>query len=280
MCFQQCKKCGVGVHNECYGLPSTAAANPDFVCWACAAVGTTVRVRRRDEKTGQRLALKVTQRPTECCLCSVDDKNDWYHAMHPIYDHYGVTGRQLLLPPDRDHSEPRLAWGHTLCCFAINSYSQTSGCVYGCTADGTYDDNQGDDDDDDDDNNSDTSSANSDLQRNDSSDDDDDDDTIHHFVYCLRKSGQPDNQWTKVIRELQQLKCSICGEDDRPDSSFRIPVQCCANDFVNEFEEFSGYHKYLGNDTCYVNMHVGVSMSFLSYKYRENAVMNRQCVHF
>jgi hypothetical protein len=61
-------------------------------------------------------------------LCSINDGKDWHHAMHPISDHYGTTGHQLLLPPNIDHAEHCLAWGHTLCCFTINSHSQMSGC--------------------------------------------------------------------------------------------------------------------------------------------------------
>jgi hypothetical protein len=249
MIFQRCKTCQVGVHNECYGIPGDSHVNVDFQCHACRAVGTTVTVRERDP-TGKRITYTIKERPTECCLCSVDDGSVWYHAMHPIYDHYGPTGRQLVLPPSdaEQHPVSRLAWGHTLCCFAISSHSRTGGCVYGCTADGGYD---GDDDDD---VNSDTSSVNSDL-------DDTDDESIHHFVYCIRlKKNEPDSLWTKTIKEQQELKCHICGGDDKGPSSFRIPLQCSAND-ENEFEDFKRIHsKNLGRDTCYVSMHVGCAI--------------------
>lgn len=260
MIFQRCRTCHVGVHNECYGIPGATAANPDFQCRACQAVGTTVTVRQRDPVSGQRLRFRVRERPTECCLCSVDDGTDWFHAMHPIYDHYGSAGRQLLLPADKGkHGEQqqlhpqqaRLAWGHTLCCFAINSHSRTTGCVYGCTADGGFDGGAADDDSD---VNSDTSSDNSDLDAEDNGDG-----SIHHFVFCLRlKKNDADNLWTKTIKEQQQeLKCHICGSDDR--HSFRIPLQCSAND-DSEFVDFKGLHKHLGDDTCYLGMHVGCSI--------------------
>lgn len=270
MTFQQCRICRVGVHNECYGIPGEVPAKPNFTCRACQAVGTTVTVRQRhptnardsshspppSQQPPPRLSFQVTERPTECCLCSVDDGNDWYHAMHPVYDHYGPTGRQLVLPPDAEHLHARLAWGHTLCCFALNSHSRTAGCVYGCTADGGYEgDDSGAAED-----NSDTSSINPDLVPDAKEEKEEVDDSIHHFVYCLKtKKSDADSVWTKTIQEQQKLKCQICGADDRPANSYRIPVQCSAND-PSEFADFATLHPNLGNDTCYVSMHVGCSI--------------------
>jgi len=246
--FQRCKTCGVGVHKECYGNAHSTTPSADFECLACQAVGKTVRVRKRDKTTNQRLSFKISERPTECCLCSVDDGDAWYHAMHPIFDDYGPKGRQLLLPPSRDKPYPRLAWAHTLCCLAISSHSHTAGCVFGCTSNGEYDGEE------DSGANSDTSSVNSDLHES-------EDESITHFVYCLKRSAhEPDNPWTKKIWEQQhELKCQICGEDDSVPSSFRIPLQCSAND-ESEHSEFKGKHKGLTCDTCYVPMHVGCAI--------------------
>ena len=246
--FQRCKTCGVGVHKECYGNANSTTPSADFECLACQAVGKTVRVRKRDKTNHQRLSFKISERPTECCLCSVDDGKAWYHAMHPIFDDYGPTGRQLLLPPTRDKPYPRLAWAHTLCCLAVSSHSHTAGCVFGCTSNGEYDGEE------DNGANSDTSSVNSDLHES-------EDESITHFVYCLKRyAHEPDNPWTKKIWEQQhELKCQICGEDDSVPSSFRIPVQCSAND-ESEHSEFEGMHKGLTCDTCYVPMHVGCAI--------------------
>jgi hypothetical protein len=197
-----------------------------------------------------RQQFTILERPTECCLCSVDDGSDWYHAMHPVYDHYGPSGRQLVLPPNADHDHPRLAWAHTLCLLTIGAHCKTRGCVYGCDAWGSYD---GDGDDD----NSDTSSVNSDLV---SPIDHEDDGSLHHFVYCLLlKPQQADNAWTKAIAEQQRLKCHICGSNDQRRDSFKIALQCSAND-ETEFADFHHSHRQLHSDTCYVAMHVGCAV--------------------
>jgi hypothetical protein len=187
MVLQKCKTCKVEVHNECYGIVGNEVykRNPNFECWACKAVGTTLEVRERDPKTTERIEYKVTDRPTECILCSVDDGRDWMHAMHPIYDDCGRSGRQLVVP-EENNKPKRLAWGHTYCCFGINSHESTAGCVFGCTQDGAYsgeDDEVARDDD---------SSINSDL---DVDLDDPSDESIHHFVYVLSKNNVR-NDWT------------------------------------------------------------------------------------
>jgi PHD-finger len=233
--LQTCQSCGVSVHKECYGIEHKNKKNKkkkndttncyNFTCWACLAVGTFVKVRERDPISQQRIQYNISSRPTECMLCSVDDGNQWYHAMHPIYDDYGKNGRQMVLPAVGDKPK-RLAWAHTLCCYTINSIdSPTTGCVYGCNQAGEYDgdddgididegndenDGQGDDDD--------NSSVNSTLRstKNDRS--------VHHFVYALpdRKTGQHTAYSTR-IKEYQGLTCTICRRSDKPSTSFRIP---------------------------------------------------------
>lgn len=255
--FQRCVTCQVGVHVECYGISgyefSSTDLSPDFQCWACQAVGTTVKVRERDGAAGKR-RLRFKERPTECCLCSVDDGTEWYHAMHPIYDRHGIYGRQMVLPPTKDHPQQRLAWGHTLCCFALYTHVRTAGCVYACDARGAYDGTEDDTtslDDDEYDDGSTTSSANSDLVGTPGPNDL----SIHHFGYWLPNRDGTDDAWTKVIREHQtELKCYICGRTDKFASSFRIPIQCSAND-PDEFEGLQGCHKT--DRPCLIATHVG-----------------------
>ena len=198
----QCQKCHLRVHDECYGLVSPPAPNESptnnnpnnndnnqnpsdtpswtsfwFTCWACQSVGSVVKFRQRDPATGKRLQFAVTERPTECCLCSVDDGLDRPHAMHPLYDDYGLKGRQIRLPPSKPSSlgvlaqqqsrrgsstttlqgpetgklssnnllPARPAWAHTLCAMFMNS-AKVGGFVFGCFKDGTFGGEQDEDD--------------------------------------------------------------------------------------------------------------------------------------
>lgn len=219
MTLQTCRTCGVSVHNECYGIEGNEVSkkNPNFQCWACLAVGMTIKARERDPISQEHIEYPITSRPTECILCGVDDGSEWMHAMHPIYDYHGVKGRQIVLPAT-DRKPTRLAWAHTLCCFTINVAPKTAGCVYGCTQSGDY----GGDDDDNDINDDDNDSDNSINTYLDMDLEDPSDVSIHHFVYVLpdRKTGQGD-QWTKSIEKQQALKCQLCGNYDV--SSYHIP---------------------------------------------------------
>jgi hypothetical protein len=76
--------------SECYGRGSTGYTKP-YRCWACLAVGKTVKGRTLH---GQRCDVAVTQRPTACCLCSIDLK-DKPLAVHPLFDNHGWKGRQI-----------------------------------------------------------------------------------------------------------------------------------------------------------------------------------------
>jgi hypothetical protein len=128
--LKECKKCGVCVHPECYGLRSDDCNGlgllDDFVCHACDAVGKEFEVAARDSH-GQHVRICQVERPTHCALCSVEDG---VHAMHPLYDTHGPCGRQIL------RSNPdRLAWVHTLCASVV---ATKFGYIYGCCRDGTY----------------------------------------------------------------------------------------------------------------------------------------------
>jgi hypothetical protein len=241
-----CRGCKVSFHDRCYGFEY---ATPDPLCWACQSIGKTFHVRKRDVK-GQRIAITQQERPTECCLCGTDNRNEFLHAMHPVYDMYGASGRQLLLAGNK--SQPaRLAWAHTLCCLVITSHSQTMGCVYGCARDGYFEGIE------DEPERSDDETVNSVLVG--PMEEDYGKLSIHHFVYVLKKKEEPDNVWTRVIQNHKKLKCSYCGKNDLPSSVYRIAIQCSAND-ENEYKEFQGTHTELGEDTCYVAQHVGCAV--------------------
>ena len=271
MILQRCCKCGVCVHNECYGLQTTnnrGKRDPNFVCHACQAVGKTIKVRKRNPKTGKRLQFEVTKRPTECCLCGVDDKHFHYHAMHPVYDYHGPRGRQMVLEAS-EKKPARLAWAHSLCAFSICSYRTTAGCVYGCTKGGMF---AGCDEDGDDDEQDCDESVNSDLEVDEHSQSDT---SIHHFVYVLPPEQRTSNPiklrgrsaiydgdaWVKAIREHQEnLMCYICGKSDKSEKIRRIAIQCSAGDEC-EFEEFRKCHSDLrSGDECYQAMHFGCAV--------------------
>jgi hypothetical protein len=248
-----CPDCGVAFHCECYGVDTDVVGdthNKEYTCGACRSVGTFLRGR---DHTGREHAILQTTRPTECSLCSVDEGIAVPHPMHPLYDNHGASGKQIVLPPDKKTGKPRrLAWVHTLCAMSITSHSSTGGCVYGCDADGKYKDTaieqEGDG------NNNNNKKDNPDATKRDQS--------VHHFVFCHKeKKDDPDSLWTQTIRERQALKCTLCGANDKNDDagtnvSYRIPVQCSANDPA-EFQKFKGAHNGLRGGRCFVPVHVG-----------------------
>lgn len=271
MALLHCRGCGINVHYECYGCPDRRKDHPNqgkgeavlFVCWACAAVGKSVRVRERDPFTGQHIAITQKERSTECCLCSVQGE---VHAMHPVYDGHGKRGRQIWLPPG-EKKERRLAWAHTVCALTINANPNTAGTIYGCTLAGAYDVEEDAVDGDFDDCFSDSESINSDLDMDRISDGHCATD-VHHFVYWGWAAGEEDDAWTRAIKNHKKdLRCFICGNDDdkttkMPDGRFafvslRVPLQCCANN-ATEYEEFRSAHK--GEEPCYQGLHVGCAL--------------------
>jgi hypothetical protein len=252
----RCKQCGVCVHAECYGWAEPLLLDhhdgSEFTCWACLAVGTVVKVRERDAKTGERKQIRITERPTECCLCSVDEGMQVPHAMHPMFDDYGLWARQILLPaaaekggggdagirrgqPLRNHE--RTAWAHTICCMVLSS--STGGVVYGLTRDGAFDGEN----DDNDDRIQDDESINSVL--GDSKPKCKSAATITHFGHIVERFYKKGSVYLKNRKEYQSLKCIECGANDQAKHVYRIPIQCAAGD-KNEHADFHGCHADLG----------------------------------
>lgn len=236
--LQKCKTCGVCVHETCYGLAATNEKNPEYACKACAAVGTTVPVRTQK---GPNSVLSLTQvkRPTECAFCSV---SDGIHAMHPVYDTHGRTGRQHVLPADEKKGIPqRLAWAHSLCAFII---CQKGGLVFACDRKGRYVDENGEWYQSDD--------------ESDSSDDSDEDWRVetHHFVECGKVNGQHTRYSWDIKKKQAELICSVCGVKDDRKGSLRFALQCTAGD---EDEFFFEDHPEI-SAPCTVAIHVGCAM--------------------
>jgi hypothetical protein len=204
MGFAKCCKCGVGVHTECYGIGvegNGEDAPTSFECWACQSVGKRFQINDRDPTTGQRVRVLQTERPTSCELCSV---RGGIHAMHPLFDNHGMSGRQMKSKQDDvNNNNPvvKLAWVHTLCAVVLASKASV---VYGCLRDGYYETDGTDDD------YLDDRSANSELEE---IEDETESgvNTVHHYVYCLPRGGKQ-NPWTKYITKNQNsLKCFLCG---------------------------------------------------------------------
>ena len=219
--LQKCKVCGLKVHERCYGMVLTKSKHLDFVCKACAAIGTNVEVNKPSilgTSSSSKEQVRVQERPTECVLCDV---HDGIHAMHPLFDTHGPEGRQLVF--DR-----KLAWVHTLCANFI--CSKTGGSVYGCYGDdGRYQDesNEGD--------------INEENE-------------VRFYAMATKENGK-ETGWSKTIKDNRKnIKCSICGKRDNSGDSLRIPLQCCAND-ANELVDFKRRHS--DRSECFVGMHVG-----------------------
>mmetsp|Transcript_61372 Transcript_61372/g.150210 ORF Transcript_61372/g.150210 Transcript_61372/m.150210 type:complete len:729 (+) Transcript_61372:235-2421(+) len=242
----KCKTCGLRVHPACYQI-SEFDEKKEWECWACQAVGTTVKFRERHPKTGERLTYKVKERPTECCLCSEPD-SDNMHAMHQLFDDYGSKARQIRLK----NGKP--AWVHTLCAFFASL--QTGGVIYGCTKDGDF-----------------GSSPSSDKERKEWDDDsvnselDYGDDEVptgntHHFAYVTDLWYDPKKQGhIKKLNFFQKKSakdggCIGCGKNDV--GSYRVAIQC----MVGEARELDSLKTHNGqpihNDSrCSVWWHAG-----------------------
>lgn len=242
--LQKCKVCGLTVHERCYGMSLTKSKNLDFVCKACASIGTKVEVNKPSilgTSSRSKEQIRVQERPTECVLC---DFHDGIHAMHPLFDTHGPEGRQLVISSKGGNVKRKLAWVHTLCANFI--CRKTGGSVYGCYGDdGRYEDD------------SDEEYTNEENE-------------VRFYAMATKENGK-ETAWSKIITDYRKnIKCSICGKKDNPGSSLRIPLQCCAND-VDELVDFKRRHK--DRSACFVGMHVGCAR----WKDDPPTVYGREC---
>ena len=134
-----CIKCGVNVHDPCYGIPPDTDLHTNWECHACSSIGKKVKVNVSKKKECS--YITQTSRPMDCAICPIQSGS---HAMHPLYDKPGPTGHQevLVAHPAR-HLPRRLAYVHTACAIAISTSRRLQGCIYGCFQDGSYEDENG-----------------------------------------------------------------------------------------------------------------------------------------
>ena len=170
---------------------------------------------------GDKKFVEVRSRPTRCVLCSV---KTGIHAMSLLYSDHGKNGRPLVIKNRKDNTE-EVAWVHTLCASFINAFAQTKSLIYGCYADGSYEEGS--------------------HVSNESDGEEDDHDRIdldyrengedlltvypHHYVIVQKEDGE-ENNWTLRLNEMRnsKLKCYGCGHTD--ERSLRIPIQVNPND--------------------------------------------------
>eukprot|EP00584_Thalassiosira_punctigera_P025262 CAMPEP_0172575548 /NCGR_PEP_ID=MMETSP1067-20121228/137268_1 /TAXON_ID=265564 ORGANISM="Thalassiosira punctigera, Strain Tpunct2005C2" /NCGR_SAMPLE_ID=MMETSP1067 /ASSEMBLY_ACC=CAM_ASM_000444 /LENGTH=1044 /DNA_ID=CAMNT_0013368199 /DNA_START=23 /DNA_END=3153 /DNA_ORIENTATION=+ len=255
--LQKCRGCGVLVHELCYGMVATDAKDPDFVCHACAAVGSEAEVNVPSKiggcgkRTGKKRELvKQEGRPRECLLCSHDGG---VHAMHPLLDVHGPEGRQLAIERTCRKGgamvkEKRLAWAHTLCASVICSNPGTQNSVYSCDKDGNC---FGEDED----SESEDEFGEEGAEGSAEADDDDDDrkeakQSPSDKAICYFAISN-ESVWARSIKEHRELKCFVCGKLDK---TWRIPVQCAAGD-ATELDRWKSRHQR--GTECYMAMHVG-----------------------
>jgi len=242
--LQTCSVCSLAVHERCYGMTLTTTKNLNFVCKACAAIGSKVEVNKPSilgKSSSTKETIRVQERPTECVLCNV---HDGIHAMHPLFDTHGPKGRQLVISSQGGDSNRKLAWVHTLCANFI--CSKTGGSVYGCYGDdGRYEDD------------SDQEYA-------------DEENEVRFYAMATKEKGK-ETAWSRIITDSRKtILCSICGKRDNSGDSLRIPLQCSAND-VNELVDFKRRHN--DRSECFVGMHVGCAR----WKGDPPTVYGKQC---
>ena len=256
--MQECRDCGIKVHETCYGMPNTNAKDPDFRCHACKAVGRTILVSKPHQEVK---TMAQRKRPVACALCPIKTGP---HAMHPLYDVNGTEGRQVV------NKNNELAWVHTLCAMYISSYN---GYVYGCDRDGKAYDADAD-------TTEDTSKAPDGMSstaegreitavstaeggENTAAISAAEDGEITavstaYFVIGGKETGK-DADWAKETRSnilnARRGVCFICNKKDNIHGVLRIPVECSAGS-KNEPQQLIDDRKN-ADEICTKPMHVG-----------------------
>ena len=275
--LQQCQKCGLLVHELCYGLAETGCKDPNFVCHACKAVGASVEVNVPSKLGGcgdkmgkKREMIQQNERPSQCSLCSHDKG---IHAMHPLLDTHGTDGRQLVVDHsfrDKDgvaRKEKRLAWVHTLCAQVICANPRTASSVYGCDKHGNFygdgeeeycDDGREEEfevDNTSSNNNNNNNKSDETNNANNESANDEQEDGDQGDENCLNDLTSfaiaTEEGYAQNIQDHRGLKCYICGKKDK---TFMIPLQCIAGD-QEEHGRWKNRHKR--GTECFMGMHVG-----------------------
>jgi len=227
MNMQTCGSCGVCVHEMCYGLENTDEGRkyPGWKCFACAAVGTEIRVSKPAEP---HRSILIKSRSTECAICTV---TSGFHAMHLFYDTHGKEGTPKILPQNKQKRlEERVAWAHTLCAMFIG---RREGVVFGCQKDGTYDGYDVEESPDAEDETTEENEFNY-------FDPDDNDAALyashHHFVLTDVGKGGKDDQWSRRVRVVKEarLKCHICGIANSVKKD-TYAIQCCYEDCAQSY---------------------------------------------
>jgi len=227
MKMQICASCGVCVHEMCYGLENTDEGRkyPQWKCFACAAVGTEMKVSKPGEP---HRSILIKSRSTECALCTI---TTGFHAMHLFYDTHGKEGTPKPLPPNKSKRlEERVAWVHTLCAMFIG---RREGVVFGCQKDGTYDGYDVVDDSDSEDEATEENEFNY-------FDPNDNDAGLyashHHFVLTDVGKGGKEDCWSRRVRVVKEarLKCHICGVANSVKKDI-YAIQCCYEDCAQSY---------------------------------------------
>jgi hypothetical protein len=222
--LRTCCKCGVNVHDTCYGIPPTGYPHANWECHACSYIGKKVLISKpNDDSKKEDIFITQHNRPMDCALCPIQTG---YHAMHPLYDTGGSSGRHdvLVAHPARGLKK-RLAFVHTACAIGISTSRRLQGCVYGCFEDGSYEDENGlhvevevdnnnnnnnNTDDDDDEDETEFELGNDETNNNDDNDDNDDQATKKDNVDDNDNDNDNDDAKVRFLLFLCVVFCCCC----------------------------------------------------------------------
>ncbi len=166
---------------------------------------------------GQKVTIKMSQRPRKCALCPI---SDGHHAMHPLYNKHGLNAQPAIRSTKSNGGIDEIHMVHTLCANLLNVNG--GGIVYGCNRDGEWDFDAKSDDEDDI-NGNDVNIPPLDLTYIDKKSGEFLQSSVNQFVitYC-------DEAPVKKKRELQTMRCTICHErNDERQIPLQVSRMCC-----------------------------------------------------